>query len=242
MRAGQQVAAGAPAAASPLALILVCGCLISLLTFGLRSSFGLFTGPISASHGWSREVFALAMAIQNLAWGIGQPLGGALADRFGPARVLAGGGILYALGLALMALSTTPGALHLSAGVLVGFGMGGASYITVLAALGKMVPPERRSWALGLGTAAGSFGQFLLVPLGQAFIATYGWEVTALLLAGLAATVPLLAAAFSGAGPRPSWMPSPSSVSRRRCGPLSAIRATCCSSRASSSAASSSPS
>ena len=203
MRAGQQVAAGAPAAASPLALILVCGCLISLLTFGLRSSFGLFTGPISASHGWSREVFALAMAIQNLAWGIGQPLGGALADRFGPARVLAGGGILYALGLALMALGTTPGALHLSAGVLVGAGMGGASYITVLAALGKMVPPERRSWALGLGTAAGSFGQFLLVPLGQAFIATYGWEVTALLLAGLAATVPLLAAAFSGAGPAP---------------------------------------
>ena len=203
MRAARQVATGAATVPHPLLLILVCGCLISLLTFGLRSSFGLFTGPVSASHGWSREVFALAMAIQNLAWGIGQPLGGALADRFGPARVLAGGGVLYALGLALMAFGTTPGALHLSAGLLVGAGMGGASYITVLAALGKMVPPERRSWALGLGTAAGSFGQFLLVPLGQAFIATYGWEVTALLLAGLAATVPLLAAAFSGAGPTP---------------------------------------
>src|SRR5919106_4811694 len=86
-----------------LAVILVCGCLISLLTFGLRSSFGLFVDPISATHGWSREVFALAMAIQNLAWGVGQPLGGALADRFGPARMLAGGGVLYALGLALMA-------------------------------------------------------------------------------------------------------------------------------------------
>jgi MFS family permease len=95
------------------------------------------------------------MAIQNLAWGVAQPLGGTLADRFGPARVLAGGGLLYALGLALMAFSTTPGALHLSAGMLVGVGMGGASYITVLAALGKIVPPERRSWALGLGTAAG---------------------------------------------------------------------------------------
>jgi MFS family permease len=177
----------------------VCGCVISLVTFGLRSSFGLFTAPLSATHGWSREVFAVAMAIQNLAWGIGQPLGGALADRFGPARVLAGGGVLYAVGLALMALGTTSGALHLSAGLLVGFGMGGASYITVLAALGKIVPPERRSWALGLGTAAGSLGQFLIVPLGQAFIAAYGWEITALLLAGLAATVPLLASAFAGA-------------------------------------------
>jgi MFS family permease len=144
------------------------------------------------------------MAIQNLGWGIGQPLGGALADRFGPARVLAGGGFLYALGLALMAFSTTPGALHLSAGVLVGVGMGGASYITVLAALGKMVPPEQRSWALGLATAAGSLGQFLLVPLGQAFITTYGWQVTALLLAGSAASVPLLASAFAGARPAPA--------------------------------------
>ena len=203
MIARQQVAGGAAAAARPLVLILVCGCLISLLTFGLRSSFGLFTGPISLTHGWSREVFALAMAIQNVAWGVGQPLGGALADRFGPARVLAGGGVLYALGLALMAFSTTPGTLHLSAGVLVGVGMGGASYITVLAALGKMVPPERRSWALGLGTAAGSLGQFLVVPLGQAFIAAYGWEVTALLLAGLAAAVSLLASAFAGARQAP---------------------------------------
>ena len=117
--------------------------------------------------------------------------------------MLAGGGVLYALGLALMALSTTPGALHLSAGVLVGLGMGGASYITVLAAVGKIVPPARRSWALGLGTAAGSLGQFLVVPLGQAFIAAYGWEVTALLLASLAAAVPLLASAFAGARQAP---------------------------------------
>jgi MFS family permease len=203
MSAGQQVIDGA-AVGRPLVLILVCGCLISLVTFGVRSSFGLFTWPISTTYGWSREIFALAMAIQNLAWGIGQPLGGALADRFGPARVLAGGGLLYSFGLALMAIGTTPGALHLSAGVLVGFGMGGASYIIVLAALGKLVPPERRSWALGLGTAAGSFGQFLIVPLGQACIAAYGWQVTALLMAGLAATVPLLASAFTGARPAPT--------------------------------------
>jgi MFS family permease len=201
MNAGQQVAGSPARVGRPLVLILVCGCLISLVTFGLRSSFGLFTGPMSMAHGWSRDVFALAMAIQNLAWGLGQPLGGALADRFGPARVLAGGGLLYTLGLALMAISSTPGTLHLSAGVLVGVGMGGASYIIVLAALGKIVPLERRSWALGLGTAAGSFGQFLLVPLGQAFIATYGWQVTVLLMAGLAATVPLLASGFAGARP-----------------------------------------
>jgi MFS family permease len=208
MSAGQQVV-DAAAVGRPLVPILVCGCLISLVTFGLRSSFGLFTVPVSMSHGWSREVFALAMAIQNLAWGIGQPLGGALADRFGPARVLAGGGALYALGLALMALSTTPGTLHLTAGVLVGFGMGGASYITVLAALSKIVPPEQRSWALGLGTAAGSFGQFLILPLGQAFIAAYGWQVTALLLAASAATVPLLASAFAGARPAPAMEAEP---------------------------------
>jgi MFS family permease len=149
------------------------------------------------------------MAIQNLGWGIAQPIGGALADRFGPARVLAGGGLLYALGLALTALSTTPGALYLSAGVLVGFGMGGASYITVLAALGKIVPPARRSWALGVATAAGSLGQFLLLPLGQAFIAAYGWQITALLLAAMAATVPALASAFAGARPAPSTEAEP---------------------------------
>lgn len=187
------------ASANPLVLIVLCGCCISLLTFGLRSAFGLFTDPLSAAQGWSRDVFSLAMAIQNLAWGIGQPIGGMIADRYGPARAMAGGGIMYALGLALMAYSSTPGELHLSAGVLVGLGMGGASYITVLAALGKIVPPERRSWALGLGAAAGSLGQFLVVPLGQALIVAYGWQMAALLLAGLAATVPLLASAFAGA-------------------------------------------
>ncbi len=187
-----------PATGRPLLLILACGCAISLLTFGLRGSFGLFTDPVSSSYGWSREVFAISMAIQNLCWGIGQPIGGALADRFGPARVLAVGGLFFACGLALMGYSTTPGSMHLTAGVMVGLGMGGASFITVLSALGKIVPPERRSWALGLGTAAGSLGQFLLAPLGQAFIAAYGWQTAALLLAVLAATVPLLALSFPG--------------------------------------------
>ncbi|HEY8369648.1 MAG TPA: MFS transporter [Thermodesulfobacteriota bacterium] len=176
-----------------LVLAIVCGCLASLITFGLRSSFGLFTAPLSADHGWTRDVFALAMAIQNLLWGVGQPIAGALADRFGVARVLAGGGALYALGVALTPYSTTPLALHATAGVLVGLGMGGASTMIVLAAFGRLAPPEYRSWALGIGTAAGSLGQFLVVPLAQAFISAYGWHTALLLLAGLVGLVPLLA-------------------------------------------------
>lgn len=113
------------AAARPLTLVVGCGCLISLLTFRLRSSFGVYTDPVSSDQGWGREIFALAMAIQNLAWGVAQPLGGMLADRFGPARVLAGGAV-YAFGIALMPASTTPGTMHLSAGLLAGLGMGGA--------------------------------------------------------------------------------------------------------------------
>lgn len=184
----------------PLVLVIVCGCLVSLITFGLRGTFGLFTAPLSAEHGWSREVFGLAMAIQNLLWGVGQPVAGALADRFGIARVLAGGGLLYAVGMALTAYSATPLALYATAGVLVGLGMGGASTMTVVAAFGRLVPEEYRSWALGLGTAAGSMGQFLVVPLGQAFISAYGWQHALLLLAGLVALVPAFAPGLRGGG------------------------------------------
>ncbi len=192
-----------------LLLLLACGCLISLVTFGLRGAFGLFTDPVSETHGWTRETFAIAMAIQNLCWGIAQPFAGALVDRFGPARVLAIGGVLYAAGLALMVVASDPAALHLSAGVLVGIGMGGASFTTVLSVFGKIVPPERRSWALGLATASGSLGQFLLVPLGQAFIDGYGWQGAGLWLAGFAALVPLLAGAFRGAKPDRTADPVP---------------------------------
>src|SRR5829696_6012267 len=156
------------------AVIVVCGCLISLVTFGPRSSLGLFLTPLSQANGWGRDVFALALAIQNLLWGAAQPFAGALADRYGPARVLAGGGIVYALGVALMPASTTPLLLNLTAGVLVGLGLAGASFIVVISALGKLLPLERRSWAAGIATASGSLGQFLLVPLGQAFIAGFG--------------------------------------------------------------------
>src|SRR5215212_11350172 len=108
--------------------VIACGCLIALITYGLRTSFGLFVEPLSEGRGWSREVFALAIAIQNILWGLGQPVAGAVADRYGSARVLAVGGAIYALGVGLMAMSTTPLGLNLSAGVLVGLGLSGGSF------------------------------------------------------------------------------------------------------------------
>ena len=191
----------APLAAAPgwrtPAVVVACGCLIALLTFGIRSSFGLFTIPISDAHGWGREVFALAIAVQNLLWGARQPFAGALADRFGSARVLALGGLLYAAGVALMAVAATPLQMNLTAGVLIGLGLAGGSFTIVMAALARRVPPERRSWAMGVATAAGSLGQFLMAPLGQAFILAYGWQTALLLLAIGAAVVPLLATAMA---------------------------------------------
>jgi predicted MFS family arabinose efflux permease len=145
-------------------------------------------------------VFALSLAIQNLVWGLGQPAAGAIADRYGSGRVLALGGAVYALGVALMAVSATPLALHLTAGVLVGIGLSGGSFTIVIAALGRLMPPDRRSWAMGMATAAGSLGQFAFAPLGQAFISGYGWTTALVMLAAIAAIVPVLAAALRGGG------------------------------------------
>ena len=180
--------------------IVGCGCLIAMITYGLRTSFGLFATPIGEGRGWSPEVFALAIAIQNLVWGIGQPFAGAVADRYGSARVLAVGGVAYGAGVALMAVSPTPLAFGLTGGVLVGLGLSGASFTIVIAALGRLVPEERSSQAMGLATAAGSLGQFVFAPLGQAFLTDYGWQTTLLLLAGSMVAVPLLAAALRGGG------------------------------------------
>ena len=181
------------------ALIVGAGCLIALLSFGVRAGFGLFLAPMSADLGWGREVFALSIAIQNLLWGLGQPFAGALADRHGCGRVLGVGGILYGAGLVLMAYASTPLAMHLSAGVLIGVGLSGASFSIVLAAFGRMVDDRNRSWALGLGTAAGSLGQFLMVPLGQAFLSAYGWQVALLLLGACAFLVVPLSTVLAGA-------------------------------------------
>ena len=126
-------------------------------------------------------------------WGLGQPAAGAIADRYGSGRVLAFGGAVYALGVALMAASATPLALHLTAGVLVGIGLSGGSFTIVIAALGRLVPPDRRSRAMGLATAAGSFGQFVFAPLGQSFISGYGWATALIMLAAFAVLVPILA-------------------------------------------------
>lgn len=184
--------------------IIVCGCLISVITFGLRSTYGLFNQPITSAHGWGREVFAFALAIQSLLWGLGLPVAGMLADKFGPVRVIAIGGIIYVAGFSLSAISSTPLTFDLTAGVLVGIGLSGTAFSIVIAAVAKMVPEDKRSWVMGLMTAAGSMGQFLFAPLGQAFIVAYGWQTALVMLACFAALVPFLATAFSSANHDPS--------------------------------------
>jgi predicted MFS family arabinose efflux permease len=179
-------------------LFVAAGSLISFLGFGIRTNFGLFLAPMSADLGWGREVFAFAIAIQNLMWGLGQPIAGMIADKFGTARVLAVGGLLYAVGIYGMSEATSPVMFHLTGGLLVGLGLSGASFALVLAALGRVVPEKNRALALGIGTAAGSMGQFLLVPLGQAFIGAYGWSTALVLLAILAVVIIPLSTIFRG--------------------------------------------
>ena len=157
-------------------VILICGGLIGSIGFGPRAALGLFLTPMSAANGWSREVFALALAIQVLVWGTAQPFVGAIADRYGSLRVLSAGALLYCVGLTLMAYSTTPGVLDLTAGLLTGLGIAGSSFTIVIAAFGKLIPPHMRTLAFGVGTAAGSFGQFLFSPLAVGFIGWFGWQ------------------------------------------------------------------
>ncbi len=173
-------------------LIIVCGCLVVMIGFGLRASFGIFLAPMSESFGWGRGIFAMAIALQNLMWGLSQPVAGVIADRFGSGRVIFVGGLLYATGLFLMADSSSPTQLYVSQGFFVGLGLSGTTFAVVLAAMARAVPEERRSWALGVGTAAGSLGQFLLVPLGQGFLNSFGWSAALLLLGiGALAIMPL---------------------------------------------------
>ena len=155
--------------------VITAACLISLIGYGVRASFGLYLEPMTVTKGWSRETFALAMAIQNLLWGIGVPIAGAIVDRYGPALVIALGTLVYAVGIACMAVSDSGVAFHLSAGLLVGVGVAFTSFSLALAAIARVVGPERRSFALGLGTAAGSLGQVIFSPLSQALISSYGW-------------------------------------------------------------------
>ncbi len=184
---------------TPLTVLLV-GCLIAMIGFGVRSIFGLFLEPMTAARGWDRETFALAMAIQNLIWGAALPFAGALADRSGPSRVIAFGALAYAAGIWGMAESESGLAFQLFGGLLTGIGVAFTAFSLVLAAMAKVVGPERRSLALGLGTAAGSLGQAVFSPLGQSFIAAFGWHGALISLSlSVLALVPL---AFMLSGPK----------------------------------------
>jgi MFS family permease len=168
------------------AVLIVCGCLLSFIAFGVRSGSGLFLTPISLEYGWGREVFALSIAIQMLVWGACVPIAGAVADKFGSGRVLATGALFYASGFALMAYSSQPWHMHLTAGALVGIGLAGTSFTIVMAVLARLVRPERRSIVVGLCSAFTSLGQFFILPLGQGFITAYGWHTAAIILGAIA--------------------------------------------------------
>ena len=180
--------------------IIVAGCLMAILSFGPRSALGFFLAPMSQDNGWGRDVFSLALAMQNLLWGVAQPFAGAIADRYGSLRVLAGGAIMYVLGLVLMAHSQSPAMLELSAGALLGFGLSGCSFNVVLAAFGKLLPERWRSLAFGAGTAAGSFGQFLFSPLGVFLIDHFGWPGALQIFGGLLLLIVPLAFAVGTRG------------------------------------------
>jgi MFS family permease len=173
-------------------LVIGFGCLITLIAFGPRSTLGFFLTPLSSANHWGRDVFAFALALQNLLWGIGQPLGGIIADRFGTVRVVCVGALLYAVGLTLMSHATSAPLLDASAGVLVGFGLACCSFPVVLAAFGKILPKAWRSIGFGFGTAAGSFGQFLYSPVAVALMDIFGWQQTLVIFAvSMLAVLPL---------------------------------------------------
>jgi predicted MFS family arabinose efflux permease len=179
-------------------LILAAGSTITALSLGVRSTFGLFLDPVIAALQTGRGAFALAIAVQNLLWGLSQPIAGAIADRFGAARVLAFGAVLYSFGLVIMASAQSTGVLYLSTGFIIGVGTGAASFAVVLAAIGRMARPEKRSTALGIASAMGSVGQFVLVPVIQRIIDGQGWEQAALLLAVVILGVVLCAPGLRG--------------------------------------------
>ena len=166
--------------------VLVCGALIVTLSMGIRHGFGLWLQPVTMDRGWSRETFALAIAIQNLSWGIAGPFAGALSDRFGAFRVLIVGALFYASGLIFMGLSTSALAFMGSAGLLLGMAQSGTTYAVVYGVIGRNVAANKRSWAMGVTAAAGSFGQFLMVPVENGLINGVGWQY-ALFILGLAA-------------------------------------------------------
>lgn len=166
-------------------VILIFGCLVALIGFGPRSTLGLFLSPITQEKGWGRDVYAFALALQMLLWGVAQPFAGGIADRYGAVRVVWVGAAFYAVGLAGMAFATSQGALILSAGFLIGFGLAGTSFTVVIGAFGKLLPVHWRSISFGLGTGASSFGQFMFSPLAIGLNQALNWHTTLLIFAGI---------------------------------------------------------
>jgi MFS family permease len=179
-------------------LIIAAGCLVAALTFGPRSAMGFFQLPLLQETGWSRSDFGLAMAIQNLMWGLGQPFFGALADKKGTWRVLALSGLVYAAGLFMMASPESLWFLHVGGGLLVGLGIASGSFGIVLAAFARNVTPEQRSLAFGLGTAAGSAGMFVFAPFSQILIDQFGWSDSLLIMSAMMLLIPVLAVPLRG--------------------------------------------
>lgn len=184
----------------PLARILICGGLIVTLSMGIRHGFGLWLQPITQANGWTREAFALAIAVQNISWGIAGIFAGMAADRFGAFRVLLVCALLYALGLVGMAHATTPLMFSLSTGVLLGMAQAGTTYAVIFGVIGRNVSAERRSWAMGIAAAAGSFGQFLMVPVEGFLIARFGWQEALVILGAAALLIVPLAFALREPG------------------------------------------
>ncbi|MDX5409001.1 MAG: MFS transporter [Thauera sp.] len=183
---------------------MVCGALILTLAMGVRHTGGLFLQPMTLDQGWSRELFSFSIALQNLLWGLFQPFAGAFADRHGAGRTLVGGALLYIAGLVIMAHADTALGLNVGAGLLIGMGLSGTTFSVVLGVIGRMAAPEKRSMALGLASAGGSFGQFAVLPVGQGLISMVGWQDALLWLAlGIALIIPL-AAAVTGTSDRAS--------------------------------------
>ena len=179
-------------------LIIIAGCLIALLTFGPRSAMGFFQLPMLAEKGWDRSTFGMAMALQNLFWGAGQPFFGAIADKYGTWRVLLLSALFYSSGLAMMAWATSPGILYLGGGVLVGLGIAAGSFGVILSAFARNVSAASRTFVFGIGTAAGSAGMFVFAPISQGLIDRFGWS-DALVYLGLAMLiVPVLAIPLRG--------------------------------------------
>ncbi|MBP2547450.1 MFS family permease [Neorhizobium galegae] len=178
--------------------IIASGSLIVLLVFGPRSAMGFFQLPMLADKGWDRSTFGLAMAFQNLFWGLSQPFFGAMADRYGTGRVLAASGVLYALGLLVMAHAAAPLWLHVGGGILVGTAIGAGSFSVILSAFARNVTPQQRSMAFGIGTAAGSAGMFLFAPISQTLISLYGWSDSLVIMGVMMLAVPLLAYPLRG--------------------------------------------